>query len=170
MGEIYRGAIVTIAALSSTTAHQPIFQHRHLLVHRLSDGSRLHISPNTCPTKGPDIRFNANYTDGMDKQNPLLRRAWAVQERFLSPRILGYSGEFCCWECIECKVVEHGVMSLLGDYEQDSLHKLLGVDPKMQTQSFSQPFLRAWHQFVTDFTACRLTYPTVQASCSLRHH
>src|SRR5437868_11358165 len=98
MGDIYRGSTLTIAAASGKHAQERLFHHRNPLQHSfccvtISNGSRLEVYPD--PTLYPGIQlrhFSKSSHTSMTHAavSPLLRRAWVVQERYLSPRILAY--------------------------------------------------------------------------------
>lgn len=102
MAGIYHGSYITIAATSSHSSRDGIFNHRswshvnpcnsvqidNMLVNR--DQSQLYFV-------APDHR-SAFAGDG-DLMGPLGTRAWALQERYLSPRILHFTSSQLIWEC-----------------------------------------------------------------------
>ena len=89
----------------------------------LPSGERgnLLISRHMYTHKRWDTKIN-NYTTGLWRANveicPLATRAWALQERFLSPRKLHFGAEDTFWECRQHRDAEGGISSL-------------GKDPKL---------------------------------------
>jgi len=101
MGRIYANATFTIAAASASAATEGIFTDRRidtLSPPRLSffcqDG-----------TKGTAlIRYKS--PSHADTIQPLHFRAWTLQERLLSPRVLLYGSHHLTWECAHHSLAE----------------------------------------------------------------
>lgn len=91
---------------------------------------------------------------------PLLTRAWAFQERMVSPRTLFFSRGSLVWDC-----------STKGEAQPDLFSELLGVasspfrGPKQHFAAHSTTAAPAssfsvWHQIVSQYTMLRLSVPT----------
>lgn len=86
-------------------------------------------------------------------KNPLAMRAWALQEKALSPRTLHCLDQGIFWECRTTMASEDFPDGLDGSYAHNSFVKespLLHLDP---TNSFS------WTSLVNRYSGCNLTYP-----------
>ncbi|KAK8045500.1 het domain containing protein [Apiospora rasikravindrae] len=109
MAGIYIGSLVTILAASSSSSRDGIFRS---------------LSPERCTLPSPDGIWNDARCDrrcihntGFPtwgplihvKAGPLSRRAWAFQERALSPRKLYYTACQLIWECEHCRKPEDGI-------------------------------------------------------------
>lgn len=99
---------------------------------------------------------------GMRRLEPLFQRAWALQERLLSPRILRFGEESIIWECEKChqadkgaapvQVERHGVTRA----EIATLRKTPNVSSSLRDQRI---FLMLWKRLVSKYTAMALTRP-----------
>ncbi|KAI1100371.1 HET-domain-containing protein [Jackrogersella minutella] len=97
---------------------------------------------------------------------PLLSRAWVVQERILSTRNLYFGSKQVFWECIEtnhCETVPNVRMSgLLGDYASDFkgtasskyMWKYI-ITPNTTVSSD----LTGWPGAVETYSQCKMTFP-----------
>lgn len=115
MADIYRGSRLTIAACSSNSSTQGIFNDQSTsdlddfgslirIDNRLHDGrhSTLYcFSPSLARMTGPRLRNIYLST--------LSARAWCLQELLLSPRILHYTQSQLLWECAHLNAYEDGL-------------------------------------------------------------
>jgi hypothetical protein len=118
MPEVYMNSYLTIAAMMSADSNGGCFSFRNPLVHQpcclfddpigLFDGSGgrgifAH------PFEADQLRVGSTFED-----SPLRKRAWVLQERILSPRIV-YFGDTIIWECNERFVsdIMHGRAEVL---------------------------------------------------------
>lgn len=98
---------------------------------------------------------------------PLTRRAWVVQERLLSPRVLHFGKRQLLWECNQlraCDFYPNGLLAIHRDSASDStsdkfLKKsvttiLHGVSDNALT---SYHMREAWNDLVQHYTRCNLT-------------
>jgi len=102
MGQIYEGSYLTIAAtrtqngkdgyFSDRKSHQELYQG--FFVRMLHDRSFL--------TTYPQLRADRA------EHNPLFLRAWCLQERLLSTRVLHYAADELVWEFKTCTLCECG--------------------------------------------------------------
>ena len=100
--------------------------------------------------------FDADFWRANISDAPLSKRAWAFQERLLSPRILHFGSTQMSWECMEfssCETFPEGVretMPQLGFFfEKRNL-----FDP---TRGFS---IDMWENLVSHYTNCAMTVPS----------
>ncbi|KAF7901034.1 hypothetical protein EAF00_003255 [Botryotinia globosa] len=94
MNTVYTNALCTIAASDARDSRDGLFQSRKMKPDRLtyeSDG----LEPKLTVTIQP--AFFGSWMGGL--QNPLQSRAWLLQERHLSPRIIHYMKKCLMWEC-----------------------------------------------------------------------
>ena len=98
MDKVYAHSYATIAAACARTANEGMFRKRFLDYVTLqlpaqSLGDRRSLA---LPTKF--VVVDRNIKDNFDLA-PLRERAWAVQERFMAPRILHFAQRELFWEC-----------------------------------------------------------------------
>lgn len=91
MGNVYSNSYVNIAASASADSTEGLFRHRETssLQPLLFRSRNNHLYWSYRDTFHEDLAYN-----------PLNRRAWVVQERFLSPRVVHFSKHQIHWECI----------------------------------------------------------------------
>lgn len=96
MSSVYGGSYVNIAASSATNAHQGC----HTKVNGLVDGLqvKVHISGQVDGHKLIQFEEGALYHAAL-WQTPLASRAWAFQEKILSPRTIHFGDRGVYWEC-----------------------------------------------------------------------
>ncbi|TGO69887.1 hypothetical protein BOTNAR_0006g00760 [Botryotinia narcissicola] len=101
MGEIYRNAVLTIAAAAANKAADGI-------LHTQSQTSRdmkpkLKLSKDSGSDDVVEIASSIFWHENLNnmfRSGPLQSRAWAFQERILSPRILWYGRRQIYWQCL----------------------------------------------------------------------
>ncbi|KAI9877212.1 MAG: hypothetical protein M1830_004517 [Pleopsidium flavum] len=110
MGEVYRNALFTISATGAEDSHKGCFQKRSApplesvkIDCHLDDGTDCKVYLRL-PTDHSDT--NSFYDDG--QAAPLNDRAWCLQERLLSRRVLHYGKEQMFWECHKLSLLEDG--------------------------------------------------------------
>lgn len=143
MAGIYYGSRITIAASSSHSSLDGIFNHRskwckdrrQMLqikgVLANGDQSQLYFSP---------IGIYDQSEFWID-EGPLAKRAWTLQERFLSPRILHFTNSQLIWEC------DHALLSE-DNLAHDRWARLLPLSlPNLMTPSRLMNF---WYENVVE--------------------
>ncbi|KAL8650674.1 MAG: hypothetical protein Q9210_003686 [Variospora velana] len=103
---------------------------------------------------------------GSVKPKPLLERAWVVQERFLSPRILYYGPWELLWECSECVASEtepEGTNSLwINEMPKERFGKIKRVLDSDSDTLFYKPGLRdiyeIWREIRAIYWSSQLTH------------
>jgi hypothetical protein len=121
MGEIYGNASVTIAAARASDVHGGICHERYSIdpVVVRDDGHVVRrIGQTTSIPRGPSVPAERVYLStppifvpvarGSIFDEPLCKRAWALQERILSRRVITYGTDEITWQCRTCVETETG--------------------------------------------------------------
>lgn len=97
---------------------------------------------------------------------PLLRRAWVVQERLISNRVLYYGYEGLMWECATCTASEFRpvvfpvpVLKYAEEPLKFILRRTLNTLPHFDGHEKSS-FLEVWTRVMETYTRSSLTFPT----------
>lgn len=177
MAEIYSKAYVTLAATSASNSADGFYHTRSGSKPREHRTVKMRDSEHSGGSFDVLIwqRFptpNKNFVIG---DLPLLKRAWAYQERLLSPRTVHFADDMLYWECsslttsevsgrrtgLESAEVIHTLKALLssGVPEQRSVATTASNGTHL---SFApEPRLRImWYNIVRRFTLCSLSYPS----------
>ncbi|KAF4440813.1 HET-domain-containing [Fusarium acutatum] len=177
MGSIYRHAYINIAASSAKDSSGGLFFDRD------ASNSKSQIRQAIPVTLG-SAKDNVNSTGmqpgkyhlvdqhlwGSGMANPLNARAWVMQERLLSPRILHFTQDKIYWECLEEKSCE-GLSTLRGDLIRQASTLLLRTEvditrlrnivvseaPGTCSTDWYRKFHVAWDQLVERYSKCGLT-------------
>lgn len=94
MGTVYGGSAINITASSAFDGDGGCFYDRdptYVWCHRVKTFAQGKALEHECTEDG--------ISDACIFQTPLAQRAWAVQERLLAPRTLGFSSTQLYWEC-----------------------------------------------------------------------
>ncbi|KAJ4002780.1 hypothetical protein NW752_009434 [Fusarium irregulare] len=97
-GHYYQNALLTISATGAMSSHEGLFLPRSDLVSSPKSVKVQHIDltlRSFVPSWKSEMRFP-----------PLASRGWALQERFLSKRILHFGPNLILWECQELRASE----------------------------------------------------------------
>ena len=184
MGDIYQNSLCTITAAAADNADGGCFSARKPLTY---DWCRL-------AGEGKDAIYASlayRPTGARNEvlvESPLIERAWVLQERLLSPRILHFGPRGIYWTCLLGSACEHDVEGigaprtgeLLPDTQQlfgPSVDKvewraniqivhgrpelealLTGQGGSTEINSL-QDFHRTWAKLVRQYTCCKLTKP-----------
>ena len=151
MRQYYRDAYLTIAGLQSSDSHRGIFHTRKGV-----PAVQLASVP-----MAPDLFFRACLPDAeaVFSNSVLNSRAWALQERLLSTRMLCYSDEEIFWECNHCSMRESSTMEQINGDKRASLRLSEGGDFKriLRKLSSNENSLGIWYRLVTQYTRRALT-------------
>jgi hypothetical protein len=104
MGDIYKFAYLTISASQASTGKEGCFAERQPLEARFVQSCSTTRTTSTYhqPKVHPDIVIRTLQTDLWATEvdaSPLSRRAWTLQERLLSTRVLHFTRGQLFWEC-----------------------------------------------------------------------
>jgi hypothetical protein len=152
MGDIYRLSYLTLYALSSPDCGHGMLVQRHGLA----------------SAEMPSVN-NANSLEKtrahVFRTAPLCQRAWALQERLLSPRLLYYSDGETFWECLahtaregNHRVIQHKPTSYRYESYECPQVRIQLVRPLEDNPSFPVSIPSDWQIIVSEYSRCRLTY------------
>lgn len=167
MAEIYQGAILTISADGAWNSHEGLFYAVNkrsfaspLAIHfpGMAEGSKLSARLTTL-----EIAGNRVHAITSNKENPLRRRAWALQEWLLSPRIVYFATGELLWECrthqkCECQIVSQ----LSGKFDGNQFKRAQSNVDYLHHNSRdgNQQGLFYWNDVVSEFSMRNLTVAT----------
>lgn len=105
MGNIYRNSVCTLAATASTGGDGGLFRIRNTLKNERCQvwGDETHGIYVGLEKTIPLARYRRDVGKG-----PLNTRAWVLQERYLSPRVLHFSSNAVYWDCHEQHLCDYG--------------------------------------------------------------
>jgi hypothetical protein len=156
MLDVYKHAYVNIASTHAPHSHYGIFTGR--------DPTMLYedLELDCGPLKGTFRLVDRKYWEREIDQAPLNRRAWVVQERLVSPRILHYASEQVLWDCYEsmaCEAFLTGPRAWIATGGTDSFYS-----PKISSQLMQVPknelqALGKWAAIVQAYSSSELTFP-----------
>ncbi|KAK3308346.1 heterokaryon incompatibility protein-domain-containing protein [Chaetomium strumarium] len=162
MADVYRNSYCNIAALEATDSRGGCFQRRDLTLPRpIVVESRWHGQDKALWVYKPDLALRQLGWEIDD--SPVHRRAWVLQERLLSRRILHFGRKMIYWECKELLASEAGTT-----FDPASLYHYLRnplscdiVNPARLSQDEIYNLVRAWSETVVRrYTGARLTFQT----------
>lgn len=105
MRDVYKGAIVTIAAANSPNSFHGILNKR------APSGPSCKIHWDTVPDSDDHhvfLRTGSHLWDNTMQSSPLNSRGWTLQEGLLAPRTISYGPQQMFWECPSCQTDEGG--------------------------------------------------------------
>jgi hypothetical protein len=159
MPEIYENAYVTLAATFSSdsstgcfTRADECYKAQAFAVEDL-DGKkhqlfvRRHVPHSKITGRHHKLEIDEEY--------PLLTRAWVLQERLLSPRVLHFGRHELFWECKASAACE---CSFLDQAEPEYLDKVQHQERLNSNRNNHAELVHAWHQIVELYTTLNMTY------------
>jgi hypothetical protein len=154
MQDYYRKAYVTVSALDAPNSHYGILHPRNRKVVRLSSEANLYLRPQL-PRQ-----------DDVFKRAVLNTRAWTLQERLLSTRVLHFSKDEILWECSSCSGKESSTLQQRGKIDPSTVIVSEGGDFKRtlsllsgKTDSAKSDAMTTWYRLVTQYSRRALTEP-----------
>jgi hypothetical protein len=152
MADIYGGSAVTIAAARARSCHEGFLHERSLPDLWCNSTFRLRYR---CFDGDIGEVFLSEYDDLNEYREPLDERAWTLQERALSPRVLSFGSRKTRWKCIRQAEIDGGMPISVErgnpwDPELDGVF-LPGnpVYPKRLLPTFHA---RLWRKMTVDYT------------------
>jgi hypothetical protein len=137
MADIYSKAHFTIAAVSSKSTTSGMFS-----VDRPGNFAK-DIKPYKIHARRRIPHISHSVDNDTHEVFPLFSRAWAFQERVLSPRMLHFAAHELSWECKELVVCECAMLQEA--FSAESHHA-------------KQNSMTAWHDLVSQYSSKLLTY------------
>ena len=128
MGEIYRNAVLTVSATNASHVGFGCFHERpesRTFKNRLRQAED---SPSHVLIREPSVHSNLMSTPSAEEEWPLFRRAWCLQERLMSTRVLHFTASELAWECCTSAACECGHLDALATpklrYDESSLDNM----------------------------------------------
>jgi hypothetical protein len=159
MPEIYENAYITLAATFSSDSSTGCFSRadecykaQAFAVEDL-DGKKHQLFVRRHVPHS--ILAGRHYKLEIDAEYPLLTRAWVLQERLLSPRVLHFGRHELFWECKASAACE---CSFLNQVEPEYLVKVQHHERLNSNRNNHAKLVHDWHQVVELYTTLDMTY------------
>jgi hypothetical protein len=107
MAQTYSGTYITLAATSATASHRGFYRERSTIRDR---NKRTYTLPDhKIGSASYNIHVIESFNlDLINEDLPLLKGAWAFQERLLAPRLVHFGEDMLHWECLTDNCHESG--------------------------------------------------------------
>lgn len=154
MWAIYANSYLTIAATASSDGSQGLFRSRHTAT--LSKGIVEVGAGNEKIPAGTYCCYYDREWRALIDQAPLNQRAWVLQERLISPRIVHFTDTQVLFECFEFKASERfaqGIPSRYGSFNARDAYEW-----SSQSGVQAENLVPMWEAFVHDYVNRNLTY------------
>ena len=168
MRDVYKEALVTIAAADSPTASHGIFHQRP------SPERTCQIPWGGSSEQYVFMRPGTHLWDETMRSSPLNTRGWTLQESLLAPRTISYGPQQMFWECPSCQTDEGGrtteptqsyrgkrffqdMVRSMGSANAKTWRNLLGLGPSRTPSTSTHD---RWLDIVFQYTGRRLTNDT----------
>lgn len=167
MGPYYRNCTVYIAATSSANSEKSF---------EIAERPTMVSSSSTDPESGPfsllaypfhlmEEKPHFGHSNNLQtalEAFPLLTRAWVLQERWLSPRVLHFCGSEVVFECAQLTTCECGRARESFINQRRIFMDVRGTTTSQEGLIAKRTHLAAipWDHFVTTYSALRITYST----------
>ncbi|KAH8666054.1 heterokaryon incompatibility protein-domain-containing protein [Tricladium varicosporioides] len=147
MGEYYRNAFLTLSALDSPDANSG-------MLHMRKNAPSVHLDGNLY------LRPASRSWQEVFREAPLSSRAWALQERMISTRVLHYGIDDVFWECLkssrrESSTIEHTLNDQSSEWQDEAFKRLLF--PPAEIPVTRQGTLDKWYRIVRQYSELKLT-------------
>jgi hypothetical protein len=166
MDEVYRHAFLCIAAAASAKSSSGCFRTREA-------SSRATCEVTTSWSDRPNSVYqiyNSKIWPNAFVDQPLISRAWVVQELQLSPRILYFNSNQIFWQCYDKLACEELPTHIepdrrTADQQDDSLkfstydyHHQPLIEDRAPPIIRKNEYMRIWCGILEQYTKCRLTF------------
>lgn len=169
MNTIFANALCTISASDARDCRERLFRSRTVKPIRLTyegDGFESKLTLIIQPT------FSSYWMHGI--QGPLQRRAWVLQERHLSPRVIHYTKKCLMWECRTAIASEYRQKMRAKADDNVAIRPALSSDrlldggrPKSGPKDIRSGLCKVnfnslhdrWYRIVEDYSHRALSYP-----------
>ncbi|KAI4650311.1 uncharacterized protein J4E79_009580 [Alternaria viburni] len=163
MGSYYRNAFVTLSILSAQDSHVGFLKPRES-VSTISLGENLHLR-----------RARPTWSEVL-QESPLNKRAWVLQERLLSRRVVHFEKNEIFWECLETSAREGSLEEnpeawQEGEWSNESFKRCLTFANNSAVGEFgrhvpeSEAFMMQWYRIIF----CEVTHFTYKAGFWREH-
>ncbi|ETN40031.1 uncharacterized protein HMPREF1541_04306 [Cyphellophora europaea CBS 101466] len=167
MDKVYQNALFTISATNARSLTDGLGSMRYT-DHVSCLYRDVRFDSGSQATKRAQI-LHTGLWEGLVLHTPLNYRAWILQERLLSPRILHFGLFQLAWECSEleaCQTYPDGILpemrdswTLGGASRLALLPRRLSDHPPAKDE-ITYDWHHAWHSIVERYTQCRLIKPS----------
>ena len=153
MWEVYSNSYLNLSATASSNSREGLFRARNSLttqpcIVKVCQGhSSLAADTYYC--------YNETEWERYVNKAPVNTRAWVVQERLLSPRVLHFSEDQYFWECFELQASEGYPHGLPLRYHIENQREL--VRSKPASQPSPERFLEIWDSVIQLYTNGKLS-------------
>lgn len=172
MAAIYASSDLTIAASRARNGHEGLFgvppPSKKVQAYTFANGPK----PFTVY-----VRPTYHHAEFESAELPLLRRAWAFQERLLSRRVVHFAEEELYWECMagsRCECMRGSIRSLNKRVFIDGAHDRTWKGFQMDDIHLERFRHERWHNIVTTYSSRQLSlakdiFPAIQGIARLFH-
>ena len=154
MHRIYSSSVCTIAASGSFSSEETLFSCRDP---ELLEPFEERMNFLSC--RDTYLFVDARFWKDSVERSPLSKRAWAFQERLLSPRVLHFGKKQIFWECAEleaCEIFPQGIGGVM--LGRASEYKSLDLEHYDYFGSSVEASAKTlWRHLVEMYTHCQLT-------------
>ncbi|KAI1427701.1 heterokaryon incompatibility protein-domain-containing protein [Xylaria sp. FL1777] len=161
MHRIYGNSTCTIAATSASDSNGGCFQLRNP-----NALAAVRLEFKNFPPDAPSKLYLTNAGVWWDRfeREPLNCRAWVVQERFLSPRVLHYDSDQIAWECnclTACERFPNGMQTLLAPHSRLFRREIDSSAQNLQEDTIPGWALSdLWRPIIRTYTSTGITKPS----------
>jgi len=156
MGKVYANSWLNVSANTRDHSRSGLYAERHVSCYLAHFRTRHDESGEATTWTVTDAEEWSNEVEGA----PVNRRAWVLQERILSPRIVHMSSKQVLWECRQLQASEHlpygGSTYTESPNSYNKIKRICyGNREKDQDDVFTD-----WDHLVGHYTCCGLTFET----------
>lgn len=163
MASVYRNSSLTLSATASPNCdHGLFYKYPEPRIHTLSvantNGIRQEVFVRSRNPHWSDELIDGYKNNPLEhvQDYPLLHRAWAYQERLLSPRVLHFCKTELVWECMERSACQCGSFN---PFEKAKKSIASSKKPKVETVVAEESSsLQVWAHIVEEYSGLDLTY------------
>ena len=153
MKDVYTNSSLNISATSPRSVDKGLFLRPSIDARPLC----IEVLPAGAHTRRIEVR-SWDYWDHIVGEAPVNRRAWVLQERLLSRRILHFTSNGLAWECCQLTAHEASPSGLSKREPSSSRFKQQAALMQHANDEYAQQvFLEAWLETVHVYSSCHLT-------------
>jgi hypothetical protein len=157
MAQTYSGAYITLAATSATASHIGFYRERSTIHDR---NKRTYTLPDhkigSASYSIHVIETTQNH-DLINDDLPLLKRAWALQERLLAPHWVHFGDDMLYWKCLTDNCHESRTGISVPWYRPQKARIIGPFANSSPSRTWSQVTWR-WYPIVSGYTSGNLTF------------